>query len=310
MIAAIETGLTIALVLVALIVLAIGGIVVLAWWGQERIAFQPPGAAAIAEPLGREPGVHAVRYTAADGALLSGFLVVATSASVTTTELDPTPLVIAFHGNAELARWWIPWAKELSRRTGARVLLPEYRGYDGLAGTPSYRGSRLDAAAAWRFARESLHASPERTVLFGHSIGSAIATELAAGLAGTLRDHEDPALHPIYEPRHVRALVLQSPFTSARDMTRIIGSRPVQLVWNRISRIHFDTEARVEALPVPVFVTHGEADLLIPVRMGRRIHERAAVRRALLIVADAGHGDVPEQGGEEYWEWLVSSVER
>jgi pimeloyl-ACP methyl ester carboxylesterase len=76
---------------------------------------------------------------------------------------------------------------------------------------------------------------------FGHSLGSAVATELAE-------------IHP------PAALLLQSPFSSARAMARLIVTLPVALVWKSISRIHFDTRVAVATLDVPVSVVHGRRD--------------------------------------------------
>src|SRR5688500_15848634 len=115
-------------------------------------------------------------------------------------------------------------------------MIVEYRGYMGLAGKPTYQGSRLDADAAYRFAIDSLRVPAGSIAFFGHSLGTAIAAVLAS--------RNQPA-----------ALVLQSPFTSARDMSRIIiGRRPADLTWNAVSRLHFDTKSIVAALNAPVSV--------------------------------------------------------
>jgi pimeloyl-ACP methyl ester carboxylesterase len=203
-------------------------------------------------------------------------------------------MVVVFHGNADLAGWWVPWGEEVARRTGWSVLLAEYRGYAGIDGAPTYERSALDARAAWDVATGTLGARPADVAIFGHSLGSAVATELATTLAR--------------EGRAPRALLLQSPFTSARAMARIIVARPLLVAWSVISRVHFDTEEKVRALDLPVSVAHGERDLLVPIRMGRAVHAAARAQGELLVVPGAGHNDVDDVGGDAYWRWLERAL--
>jgi uncharacterized protein len=256
--------------------LVYAGLLLMVWRFQEHIVFQPPaGVAASAVPARR------VEYRAADGVDLFAYQV---------GDCGPgTPIVLAFHGNADLSRWLVPWAAQLVRRSNSCVLLPEYRGYDGLPGSPSYASSAYDARAALRYVRESLGAAPENIVFFGHSLGSAVAAELAA---------EAPP----------RALVLQAPFSSVRAMASRMIVPGLVAFFDMISRVHFDTLARVRELRVPVWVSHGDRDIVIPARMGREVFEGAANPGELLIVRGAGHNDVADVGGSDYWRWLVRAI--
>jgi len=251
-------------------------LLLLLWRFQEQIVFQPPSVVA-----SEDASARLVRYRAEDGVELFAFVVGDCA--------ENTPFVIAFHGNADLARWFVPWATQLAREAGACVMIPEYRGYDGLIGAPTYAGSAHDALAALAFARDTLHIPSDRLVYFGHSLGTAIATELAA-----------------IEPP--RALALQSPFSSARAMSRRMLVPWVTAFWGLISRVHFDTIARVRSLDVPVSVVHGDKDLIIPIEMGREVFGAARRSGELLIVPGAGHNNVPEVGGRSYWSWLVRAV--
>jgi fermentation-respiration switch protein FrsA (DUF1100 family) len=253
-------------------------LVVAAWRMQERIVWQPPRMAAYPDA-----GVRRLDYASDDGQPLFAYLVG-----------DPARapgLLIACHGNADLAAWVVPWAAEVERRTGWAVLIPEYRGYGGLAGSPDYLSSQRDARATYRIAREQLGVDASRVALYGHSLGSAIAAELATEHA--------PA-----------ALVLESPFTSARDMARAMLAIPVAALWGAIARVHFDTRAKVATLDAPVSVIHGERDAVIPVRMGRAVHAAARVKGALLVVPGAGHNDLADVAGDAYWEWLRDALGR
>jgi fermentation-respiration switch protein FrsA (DUF1100 family) len=273
-------------VLTTLLVVAVVWVAVLVvylWRNQERVVFQPPSATPDAPRPARR-----VTYRAADGVELFGYVLDAPAMAGSLPRV-----VLAFHGNADLAAWTAPWAHELARRAGVTVLIPEMRGYGGIPGAPTYETAALDARAALGYARTELGASS--IVVYGHSLGSAIGAELAAHM-------EEAGQAP-------EALVLQSPFTSARDMATRLLLPPIPGLWGWISRVHFDTRARVAALDAPVFVSHGTSDLNIPVRMGRAVHEAARRPGELLIVEGAGHNDVGDLGGERYWRWLVTAVQ-
>jgi uncharacterized protein len=250
------------------------------WRHQERVVFQPP-----AESPDAPAPAKRVAFPASDGHPLFGFLLepLAGHASGGT-------VVIAFHGNADLAAWTVPWAKELMERARVSVFVPEFRGYGGIAGSPTYTTASSDAAGALEYVRRTLR--PTRIVLFGHSLGSAIASDLAASMR-----EQPPA-----------SLVLQSPFSSARAMASRMLVPPIPGLWRTISRVHYDTRSIVARMDVPVWVAHGSRDLTVPARMGQEVH--AASRRPgdLLLVPGAGHNDVADVGGEGYWRWLVSAV--
>ncbi|HEX2722992.1 MAG TPA: alpha/beta hydrolase [Gemmatimonadaceae bacterium] len=256
-----------------LLVLFLSGV----WLLQEKIAFQPERG-----PYPLDAGIPRVEYVASDGQKLFAYIVRNAESS--------GGLLIAFHGNADLAIRQVEWATEVTTRTGVAVMLPEYRGYMGLPGKPTYEGSRHDAEAAYRYAIDSLRFSPARIAFFGHSLGTAIAAELA--------ERHEPA-----------ALILQSPFTSAREMFAIvIGHTPAEFTWNTVARLHFDTRAKVASLDAPVSVAHGDTDRIIPSRMGQSVFDAARVTGEWLLVPGASHNDVEQRGGERYWRWLVSAL--
>jgi fermentation-respiration switch protein FrsA (DUF1100 family) len=256
--------------------LGFGALAAMLWSQQERIVFQPPGPP-------HPPGGSARRidFSAPDGQPLFAFLVAERNAG--------RGLVIVFHGNADLAAWQIPWAEEVARQSGRAVLLAEYRGYGGLSGAPTYASGQLDARGVYSVARDSLGVPPERIVLFGHSLGSAIAAELA---------------------REVKpeALVLVAPLTSVRDMARRISPAAAVLYWLRLARVHYDTEAIVRSLDVPVWVAHGTDDEVIPMEMGRRVFDAARRKGELLVVERGDHNGLVETARERYWDWLTRAM--
>jgi pimeloyl-ACP methyl ester carboxylesterase len=254
------------------------------WRHQERVVFQPPSTWPDAPAPARR-----VTFRAADGHSLFGYLLSPQNGS------DNGVIVIAFHGNADLAAWTVPWAQEVVALTGLPVLIPEYRGYAGIPGSPTYESAAADARGALAYAIDELRAT--EIVLFGHSLGSAVATELA-----------------IHTQHHgssrTRALVLQSPFTSAMEMAARMLVPPIPWLWSRISRVHYDTRALVARLDARVYVAHGTRDLNIPSRMGIQVFRSARTPGELLLVATAGHNDVADVGGDRYWQWLTRAMSR
>jgi len=253
----------------------LAGSLVLLWWSQERILFQPPPFWKAAPESGR------VSYDAVDGQRLTGFIVG-----------DPKKapgVLLCFHGNADLAVWQLDWARAVERRTRYAVFLAEYRGYMSLKGKPTYASTKLDARAAYDHLRIAFGVDRTHMAYFGHSLGSAVASELAE-------------IHPPI------ALLLQAPFSSARAMARLIVWPAVVLIWRAISRVHFDTKQVVSDLDVPVSVVHGRRDRIVPVRMGLEVYDAAKRKGQLLVVERAGHSDVPDIAGKDYWRWVDEAL--
>jgi len=169
-------------------------------------------------------------------------------------------------------------------------MLAEYRGYMSLGGSPTYSTTKLDALAAYDYLESAFGIDAARMAYFGHSLGSAIAVELA-------------------EVHRPRAILLQSPFSSARAMARLIVTPPIAVFWRAVSRIHFDTTRVVSRLDAPVSVSHGKRDRIVPFRMGLEVYDAARKKGELLVVEKAGHSDVAEVAGEEYWKWLTRALE-
>lgn len=262
---------TAALVILGLLL----GSLVLLWWSQERILFQPPRLLEAPPESGR------VSYDAVDGQRLTGFMVG-----------DPKSapgVLLCFHGNADLAVWQLDWARAVEHRTRYAVFLAEYRGYMSLGGSPTYSTTKLDARGAYDHLRIAFGIDRTRMAYFGHSLGSGVATELAE-------------IHP------PTALLLQSPFSSAHAMARLIVWPPISIVWRAISRIHFDTKHIVSELDVPVSVAHGKRDRIVPFRMGIEVYEAVKRKGHLLVVEKAGHSDIAEIAGEAYWRWIAAAL--
>jgi hypothetical protein len=250
--------------------------ILLLWRSQERILFQPPSLNEDAPELGR------ISYETIDGQRLAGYLIG-----------DPRHapgVLICFHGNADLSVWQVDWARSVEKHTGCAVFLAEYRGYLSLGGKPTYATSKLDARAAYDHMRIAYGVDRTRAAYFGHSLGSGVAAELAE-------------IHPPL------SLLLQSPFTTAEAMARVIVWPPIRYIWKILSRIHFDTTAIVSELDIPVSVAHGKHDRIVPFRQGMEVFNSAKKKGALLVVDHGAHSDLPQVAGEDYWRWVTESLQ-
>jgi uncharacterized protein len=192
------------------------------------------------------------------------------------------PTVLYFHGNAGWIELRNQRLAELRSR-GFGVVMPSYRGYGGSTGSPSEGANVADAHLVYDRVRAAGVAATD-IVIFGESLGTGIATQLAAARAAA-------------------ALVLDSPYTSMADLAaRDYPWLPVRrLLWD-----HYETIRHIEDVSIPLLVIHGEADQLVPVTMGRAVHDAASAPKALLTYPGAPHLDHLGQGSfddVERWIW-------
>lgn len=268
---------------IGLVLLAVFTAAIVALWIlQERLVFQPP-----AVPRHQGRGATRIDYVSAGGQPLFGYLVRGS------TPGDSTPIdrvIVLFHGNGELASSWIEWAQQAAGRTDWPVFLSEYRGYGGLPGRPTYDRVMRDARATLDLLRARYALTDDDIVVYGHSLGTGVATRLAA-------------------ERSVRAVVLDAPITSVVDVARRTFGPPLSWVASLISRVDFAPIQDVRRIEIPVWVASGGRDEVLPTSMGREVFGAALRKGKFLLVPTAGHDDVAERGGDRYWEWLGEALE-
>lgn len=198
--------------------------------------------------------------------------------------------VLYCHGNGGNISHRLLRVLEMRAKLGVDVLLFDYRGYGRSEGSPSEEGTYRDARAAYRYLTAQRGLPAEAIVLYGESLGAAIALTLAI---------EAP----------VRALVLEAPFTSIADMAR--EAYPFLPVAGLL-RTRYDSLTKISRLETPLLVVHGTEDATVPFGQGRRLFERAPEPKRFLAVEGAGHSDAPAVGGDRYWsawrELLTSSA--
>ena len=178
------------------------------------------------------------------------------------------PVIVLFHGNAGTIANRVFKAVPLVS-PGNGLLLVEYRGYGGNPGRPSEDGLYKDGRAALRFLADA-GVPAERIVLYGESLGSGVAVQLALEAS-------------------IAALVLEAPYTSIPD---VAGEHYPFLPVHWLTFDRFDNKNKIGRITVPLLVVHGERDDVIPVFMGRRIHALAPEPKQALFVPDAGHNDI------------------
>lgn len=181
------------------------------------------------------------------------------------------PIVIFFHGSADSPNQRaVRFLALLSAQFG--VLAPHFRGYGKSTGAPSENGLLLDAEAAYRFCK--MRYRPEQIVLWGFSLGSAVAVALAS-------------------KRKIAALVLEAAFTSLTDVAKYwIPFLPVQL----FLRDRFQADQAIRSVTTPILMLHGGTDRDVPLEFGKRLFESASAPKEFTLLDAGGHDDLDKYG--------------
>jgi uncharacterized protein len=183
---------------------------------------------------------------------------------------DGKATVVSFHGNGDFIGANAAFARLLLDR-GYGVLLTSYRGYSGNPGAPTEAGLYDDGRAAMDF----LESRGAVIVLHGFSLGSAVAVQMAV-------------------ERKVAGMILDAPFTAAVDVAAsAYPFVPVHL----LMRDRFDSLAKIGAINVPVLVTHGTHDEVVPAAQFDRIYEAIQGPKMRVAVDGATHNDLWHRGG-------------
>ena len=224
-------------------------------------------------------GVQDVWLTADDGTKLYAWWIPNDAAKFT---------FLAFHGNAgNVADRTTVY--EFLKGTPGNVLALEYRGYGPSEGTPSERGVYRDAEAAYMYLVKRKGIDPKTIVSFGQSLGTAVATHLAA-------QHE------------VGGVVLEAPFPSASRVAR-------KFYWflpgvGLLVRSHFDTEERLKEINAPILIVHCKHDPVMPFLFGQEVYNAARPPKDFLEINGQCHEEASVIAPDNYRvalrEFLVS----
>jgi fermentation-respiration switch protein FrsA (DUF1100 family) len=185
-------------------------------------------------------------------------------------------LVIA-HGNAGNISHRIEIMYTL-QKNGFNVLMFDYRGYGRSEGSPSEEGIYADGRAAFEYAKNLPHVDPQKIVLWGTSLGGAVAVDVA-----------------MHKP--VAGLILESTFTSAKDFAAIhYPFLPVRF----LLRTELNSIGKIAKIHVPLLVIHGAMDRIVPIQLGRELFAAANEPKEFYEITNANHNDTFFIGGSAY----------
>ena len=239
---------------------------------ESRMLYVPGGSRTLLDPPAHlELEVRRVTVTTADGVRLVSWAIPARGGS--------GYWLLICHGNAgNISEAGRPYHYAGLRDLGLSLFAFDYRGYGESGGTPGEQGLYLDADAAYHYLRDTLGVPAERIVLFGHSLGSAVAVELAGRV---------PAA----------ALVLDGALTSVVERAQeLFPYAPVR--WIAASR--YPSIERVGKLSLPKLFLHARDDEVIPIAHGRRLYEAAALPKRFVELRGM-HGDAFEVDSAAYY---------
>ncbi|MEW5692273.1 MAG: alpha/beta hydrolase [Candidatus Hydrogenedentota bacterium] len=212
-----------------------------------------------------------------DGIRLNGWYIPA---------LDSICTLIFAHGNAgnishRLDKIIMFYKRNIS------VFIFDYRGYGKSGGRPSEKGLYLDGLAAYNYLVNKRGVQPEDIVVYGESIGSAIVSYIAS-------------------KNRVRAIILESPFTNARDMsTKILPFLPVKY----FVTIKFDIMSMLKDVEDRILIIHGNKDEIVPFLLGKKLFDSLKTKnKEFYEVPEAGHNDVSFVGGDRYFDRIKEFI--
>ena len=193
------------------------------------------------------------------------------------------PVILFCHGNAGNISHRLENVKFLLDQ-GLNVFIFDYRGYGKSKGKPTERGIYSDGLAAYGFLVDREHIQPAKITPFGRSLGSSVAIEIAL-------------------KRKVKSLIIESAFTSTRDMARSIS---LFKIFSFLLPAHYDNLKKIAGIRVPKLVTHGDHDEIVPFHMGQRLYQAASGPKQFFPVKGGGHNDTYLVGGRKYFETLTA----
>ena len=218
-----------------------------------------------------------VSFQAADGVRLSAWYVPADR---------PGRVLLLCHGNAGNISGRLE-SIAVFHRLGLSVFIFDYRGYGKSEGKPTEAGTYLDAEAAWEHLVADRGVRPEDIIVFGRSLGGAVAAKLAGD-------------------RNPGALILESSFTSAADLAgKMLWFLPVR--W--LIRFDYDTIASVRKVRCPTLIVHSRDDRLVPFRHARRIFEAAPEPKEFLEISGS-HNSGFFTSGKRYRDGVHAFLSR
>lgn len=246
------------------------------FFAQSRLIYFPTSEI-VATPDQIGLSYKSVSFKAPDGIRLSGWFIPAES---------PRGVVIFCHGNAGNISHRLE-SIDIFHGLRLSTFIFDYRGYGASEGTPSEEGSYLDAKGAWNYLIEHEGLDPFDIILFGRSLGGAVASCLA-------REHRP------------KALIIESAFTSASDLA---GELYLFLPTKLLCRYKYDTLAAIREVQCPVLIVHSQEDRIVPFRHARKLFDAANDPKVFLEISGS-HNEGFITSGSVYLNGLKSFLDR
>ena len=264
-----------AMSVVKILVVVYVALAVLLFFFQSYLVYRPSRRIE-ATPSDVELGFEDVSMTAEDGTKLHAWYVPRRNANYT---------LLFCHGNGGNISHRLDSIR-MFHRMGLNVLIFDYRGYGRSEGRPTEAGTYQDAAAAWDYLVEKCGIPAERVIIFGRSLGGAVAAHLA---------HE-------HTPG---ALIVESTFTSAPDLgARLYPFLPVR--W--LCRFSYDTRSIIGEISCPILVVHSRDDETVPFEFGQALFDAAGADKHFLEISGS-HNTVMDTSGSTYTDGLKAFLD-
>jgi fermentation-respiration switch protein FrsA (DUF1100 family) len=270
-----------ALGIALLVVIAYLGLLLLLRLNESRLIYFPGAQRSLLEaPAHLALPVQRVTIPTDDGLTLVSWAIPAGESST-------GRWLLICHGNAgNLSEFDRPVHYAGLRRLGLSLLAFDYRGYGESGGVPSESGLYRDAQAAYRYLRESRGVPAEKIMVFGHSLGSAVAVDLASRVP-------------------VGGLILEGALTSVIQRGQeLYPFIPVR--WIAGSR--FSSIEKIGAVAAPKLFLHATGDEVIPVSHGRRLYDAAPPPKTF-VELQGGHGDAFDVDSANYFGAIARFLE-
>jgi fermentation-respiration switch protein FrsA (DUF1100 family) len=223
--------------------------------------------------------IEDVWMTAADGVRLHGWYCTPQQTVGEDSSLTPNGMTLLwFHGNAGNLSHRYPVIEKLLEQRIA-VFIVDYRGYGRSEGSPSEEGLYMDARAAWDYLLGERKIKPGNIIVFGDSLGGAVAIDLATKV--------EPA-----------GLIVQSSFTSIKDM----AAQVMPFLPGFIVRTKMDSINKIARVRSPKLFIHSPDDEMVPYRLGRQLYDASSPPKQFYEVKGASHNAMDLIGGRAYFD--------
>lgn len=272
---------------VILFILACCGFLFFLYKCQENLLYQPAVYAQCIKPSQnppnyKSPSEHDMNYedvylTTSDGLKLHGWW-------LSHEEPRSRPTILFFHANASNMGFRLPNLVLLHKHLGYNVFIVSYRGYGESEGTPGEEGMLLDAESAWQHLNAHKDVDPDKIVVFGRSLGGAVAIAVAAKHGGV-----------------VRGLILENTFLSINVLVDKLFPF-LKLLKKWLLRLKWESGTRIASVTAPVLFLSGEQDEVVPNWHMTALHDKAtgAAKRTFMQFPAGKHNDTWLVGGSQY----------